>query len=201
MVGRIAGVSPEETRTRLLHAAARVFAKQGYEGSRVGDIAREAGLSSGAIYAHYDSKADLLVDAIRAHGPNELGRLIDAGDVRVPLPELLVRLGASLEHRDETQGSLLLEAMAASRRDPELAAVLTASLAGRESLVSSLARHGQHVGDIDPGVSADALARFSMLVVLGAMVARVLDLPPTDPSEWTELITRLVDGVRTEENP
>lgn len=194
-------MSPEETRTRLLQAAARVFAKQGYEGSRVSDIAREAGLSSGAIYAHYGSKADLLVDAIRAHGPNEVGRLIDAGDVRVPLPELLIRLGASLEHRDETQGSLLLEAVAASRRDPELAAVLTASLAGRESLVATLARHGQNVGDIDPDVSADALARFSMLVVLGAMVARVLDLPPTDPSEWTHLITRLVDGFRAEENP
>ena len=194
-------MSPEETRTRLLHAAARVFAKQGYEGSRVSDIAREAGLSSGAIYAHYGSKAELLVDAIRAHGPNELGRLIDAGDVRVPLPDLLVRLGSSLEHRDETQGSLLLEAMAASRRDPELATVLAASLTGRENLLGSLARHGQHVGDIDPDISADALARFSMLVVLGAMVARVLDLPPTDPSEWTQLITRLVDGFRAEENP
>ncbi|HKE75173.1 MAG TPA: helix-turn-helix domain-containing protein, partial [Acidimicrobiales bacterium] len=66
-MGRIAGVTPEETRERLLDAAARVFELKGYEGATVAQIAREAGVSSGAIYAHYASKADLLADALRAH--------------------------------------------------------------------------------------------------------------------------------------
>ncbi|HEY3142734.1 MAG TPA: TetR/AcrR family transcriptional regulator [Acidimicrobiales bacterium] len=200
-MGRIAGVTPEETRTRLVQAAVQVFAERGYEGARVTDIAREAGLSSGAIYAHYCSKAELLVDAIRAHGPKELSRLIAAGDVRTPVPDLLVRLGSSLEQRDGTQGSLLLEAMAAARRDPELATVLATNLADREGVIASLVRHGQDTGDLDDDVSADVLARFCLLVVLGAMVARVLDLPRTDPTDWSHFIARLVDGLRAEENP
>jgi AcrR family transcriptional regulator len=199
-MGRIAGVTPEETKSRLIQAAVQAFAERGYERARVTDIAREAGLSSGAIYAHYSSKAELLVDAIRAHGPNELGRLMAGGDVRTAFPDLLVKLGSSLEHRDETQGSLLLEAMAASRRDPELAAVLASSLADREGLIASMARHSQHVGDVVEDVSPDVLARFCMLAVLGSMVARVLDLPPTDSSDWTHFIARLVDGFRAEEN-
>lgn len=200
-MGRIAGVAPEETRSRLVEAAVEVFAERGYEGARVTDITRAAGLSSGAIYAHYTSKAELLVDAIRAHGPNEVARLLEDGDVRTPFPDLLVQLGASLEHRDDTQGSLLLEALAAARRDPELATVLSAGLGGREKLMASLVRHSQHVGDFDDDVEPDAFARFCLLVVLGGLVARVLDLPPTDPTEWSRLIARLVDGFRAEENP
>jgi AcrR family transcriptional regulator len=200
-VGRIAGVAPEETKSRLIEAAVAVFSAKGYEGARVTDITREAGLSSGAIYTHYASKAELLVDAIRVHGPKDVARLLADGDVRTPFPDLLAQLGASLEHRDDTQGSLLLEAMAAARRDPELAVVLARGLGDRERLIASLVRHSQHTGDFDRDVEPDVFARFCLLVVLGAMVARVLELPTTDPTEWSRLITRLVDGFRNEENP
>ena len=179
----------------------QVFATRGYEGARVTDIARQAGLSSGAIYAHYSSKAALLVDAIRAHGPDEVGRLLDTGDIRMPLPDLLVQLAGALEHRDRTQGSLLLEAVAASRRDPELAAMFHNAVTGREELIATLVRNGRRVGDVDEDVSPDAVARFCLMVVLGAMVARALDLPVVEPAEWTDLIARLVDGIRAEENP
>lgn len=200
-MGRIAGVAPEETKCRLIEAAVAVFSAKGYEGARVTDITREAGLSSGAIYTHYASKAELLVDAIRVHGPKDVARLLADGDVRTPFPDLLAQLGASLEHRDDTQGSLLLEAMAAARRDPELAVVLARGLGDRERLIASLVRHSQHTGDFDGAVDPDVFARFCLLVVLGAMVARVLELPTTDPTEWSRLITRLVDGFRNEENP
>ena len=198
-MGRIAGVSPEETRTRLLEAAVQVFATRGYEGARVTDIARQAGLSSGAIYAHYASKAELLVDAIRAHGPNELSLLLAPGDDRrESMADVLHRLGSALERRGPAQGTLLLEAMAASRRDPELCHVLVASLGHREGLMEELVRHGQKVGDLDDDVSADVFARFCLMVALGAMVVRVLDLPPTDDGEWARFIGRLVDSFRTE---
>jgi TetR/AcrR family transcriptional repressor of uid operon len=197
-VGRIAGVAPGETKAKLIDAAVQVFAQRGYEGARVTDIARQAGLSSGAIYAHYTSKAELLIDAIRAHGPDELHHLLDSGDIRMPLPDLLVQLAGSLEHRDPTQGSLLLEAMAASRRDPELAAMFHSAVTGREELIATLTRYGSRNGDVDPDVSPDAVARFCLMVVLGAMVARILDLPVVDPAEWTDLITRLVDGIRAD---
>jgi AcrR family transcriptional regulator len=200
-MGRIAGVAPEQTRCRLIEAAVVVFSTKGYEGARVSDITREAGLSSGAIYAHYSSKAELLVDAIRVHGPSDMAKLLADGDVRTPLPDLLQTIGASLEHRDETQGSLLLEAMAAARRDPELAAVIAEGLGAREQLMTSLVRHSQRAGDIAGDVGPEALARFCTLVVLGALVARVLDLPTTDPTDWSRLIARLVDGFRPEENP
>lgn len=197
-MGRIAGVTPQETRARLIASAVRVFAERGYEGTRVADIARDAGLSSGAIYAHYRSKAELLVDAIRDHGPDEVNRLLAAGDRGTPLPDILIRLGTTLEHRDPTQSSLLLEAVAAARRDPDLALVLSASLAKREAFMVELMRQSQRAGDLDASVSPEAVARFCLMVVMGALLSRVVDLPPVDPTDWSSFMTRLVGGFRPE---
>src|SRR5215469_17322934 len=61
-MGRIAGATAAETRKRLLAAAADVFAERGYDGTRVADIAAAAGVSNGALYAHFGSKAELLVE-------------------------------------------------------------------------------------------------------------------------------------------
>ena len=48
-MGRVAGVTSAETRTRLLRAAADVFAARGYDGTRVADIAAAAGVSNSAL--------------------------------------------------------------------------------------------------------------------------------------------------------
>jgi AcrR family transcriptional regulator len=50
----------EATRARLLDAARRLFAEYGYSGVSTTEIAREAGVTHGAIHAHFHSKAGLL---------------------------------------------------------------------------------------------------------------------------------------------
>ena len=49
----------EQTREAIMRAAAALFAKQGYEGTSLEAIARHAGLTQGAIYSNFESKADL----------------------------------------------------------------------------------------------------------------------------------------------
>src|ERR1700712_5053805 len=74
-MGRTPGATAAGTQQRLLRAAADVFARRGYEGARVADIAATAELSNGALYSYFGSKADLLVQALRAHGSRLLGDL------------------------------------------------------------------------------------------------------------------------------
>jgi AcrR family transcriptional regulator len=50
----------DDLREQLLEAAARVFASKGYAGTKVLDIVKEAGLSSGAVYGRFGSKNALL---------------------------------------------------------------------------------------------------------------------------------------------
>jgi AcrR family transcriptional regulator len=47
-------------RKQILDAAIRVFADHGYHGSRVGDIARDAGVAHGLLYHYFASKDELL---------------------------------------------------------------------------------------------------------------------------------------------
>jgi TetR/AcrR family fatty acid metabolism transcriptional regulator len=51
----------DDKRQRILQAATRVFARKGYFGARVSEIARRAGVADGTIYLYFKSKQDLLV--------------------------------------------------------------------------------------------------------------------------------------------
>jgi AcrR family transcriptional regulator len=52
----------ELTRRRLLAAADAVFAERGYDGASVEEIAREAGATTGALYANFRGKEDLFLE-------------------------------------------------------------------------------------------------------------------------------------------
>ena len=51
------------TRERLLEAAARVIARDGFQGARLADVARDAGLTTGAIYSNFRDKEELFLAA------------------------------------------------------------------------------------------------------------------------------------------
>jgi TetR/AcrR family transcriptional regulator, fatty acid metabolism regulator protein len=53
-------IASEDKRKRILDAAIRVFAERGYHGSRVGDIAEDAGVAHGLLYHYFASKDDVL---------------------------------------------------------------------------------------------------------------------------------------------
>jgi AcrR family transcriptional regulator len=52
-------------RSELTRLAARLFAEKGYVGTSVGDLAEAMGVQKGSLYAHIDSKADLLWEVAR----------------------------------------------------------------------------------------------------------------------------------------
>src|ERR671926_1159260 len=52
-------------RSDLTRAAARLFAQKGYHGTSVGDLAEALGVQKGSLYAHIESKADLLWEVAR----------------------------------------------------------------------------------------------------------------------------------------
>jgi AcrR family transcriptional regulator len=52
-------------RSELTRQAARLFAEQGYHGTSIGDIAKALGVQKGSLYAHIESKQDLLYETMR----------------------------------------------------------------------------------------------------------------------------------------
>ncbi len=64
------------TRQRIIEAAAEVFLDKGFTGTRVVDIARRAGFTSGALYSYFDSRAELLAEAVARSSSDMLRRLL-----------------------------------------------------------------------------------------------------------------------------
>src|SRR4030081_2011237 len=56
-----------QTRTRLLEAAARVYARRGFDGATIDEVAEEAGFTKGAVYDHFGSKEKLLLALLDEH--------------------------------------------------------------------------------------------------------------------------------------
>src|SRR5690242_17979595 len=55
----------ESTRERILSSAARLFAENGFEGSSMPAIAKASGITAGAIYKHFKSKGELLLEVVK----------------------------------------------------------------------------------------------------------------------------------------
>jgi TetR/AcrR family transcriptional regulator, transcriptional repressor for nem operon len=53
----------EASHERIVQAAARAIRRSGYDGTGVADIMKEAGLTHGAFYAHFDSREAMLAEA------------------------------------------------------------------------------------------------------------------------------------------
>jgi AcrR family transcriptional regulator len=188
-MGRIAGGTAAQTRERLLAAAADVFAERGYDGTRVADIAAAAGMSNGALYAHFDSKAELLVAALRAHGQRQLADMV-AADPGRPITELLLMVGRGLRRRRDPRGYLIVEALVAARRDEDVAAPMRELAKERASWLTELMREAQAAGELDPSLSPAALGHFCLLLGLGSALMTP-DLHQIGDREWAELLKRV----------
>jgi AcrR family transcriptional regulator len=189
-MGRIAGVAAAETRERLLRAAADVFAERGYDGTRVADIAAAAGVSNGAMYAHFASKADLLVDALRTHGRRLLAEVF-AADPDRSITDMLLVIGRWLPRRRDPQSYLIVEALVAARRDEDVARPMRDYIGERADWLAQLMQVAQAGGEIDPALSPGALAHFCLLLSMGSSLITP-DLHAVDEDEWAALLTRIV---------
>jgi AcrR family transcriptional regulator len=190
-----AAVAPEDDalRDRLLDAAARVFARQGYDGTKILDIVREAGLSTGAVYGRFGSKEELLREAV-VRRSTMAARLAEgaATDADTRVADLVAR-GAALRSEPLADAEAVrLEAYVTARREPEVAAALKeANERWRES-VEPLVAAALHDGTVADDVDPEAVLFFVRVLHLGLLLHRGSGLPGPDPDAWDALVARMV---------
>ena len=157
-------IAQEERRRQILAAAVRVFARSGYHGSRVGDIAEEAGVAHGLLYHYFSSKEEVLQTVFRENWGEliERFRAVEAADE--PAQEKL-----------EGIAKILLRTW---RNDPDLVTVMVREVARSAQLqeqvdevreafaiVQRVIEEGQAAGDFRP----DLDARLASWVVYGGL--------------------------------
>lgn len=78
----------ERTRNLLLDAAKDVFAKKGFEGASLDEIADAAGYTRGAIYKHFDSKEELFLAVNKRFNEGFLAEFVETMDPSTPIEDL-----------------------------------------------------------------------------------------------------------------
>ena len=73
-------------RSELRREAARLFAERGYHGTSIGDLAEALGVQKATLYAHIESKQDLLYDTMR-EGADAFHAALDEIPERLPAVE------------------------------------------------------------------------------------------------------------------
>ena len=68
------------TRASLLQAAARVYARSGFGGATLDEVAAEAGFTKGAVYSHFGSKENLLLALLEEHLASQVAEQIELFD-------------------------------------------------------------------------------------------------------------------------
>jgi TetR/AcrR family transcriptional repressor of nem operon len=179
LMARQAGTKKAETHERIVKAAAAAIRRHGYDGVSVADIMKEAGLTHGGFYAHFDSREAMLSEALERAGAqsiDNLGRA--ASSSRDPL-EALVQSYLSDRHLASPESGCALAALgsetrrqgapvrkAATRRLKELVALI------EKQLPESNACHDEALGILSALVGAMTIARLSEDQSLGRSVRR-----------------------------
>ncbi len=186
-----------DTRERLVRAAIEVFLEKGYGGTRVQDIARRAGFTSGALYVHFPSRTALLGEAIIREGDTILrsmaADLAAAGERDGLIAEMLAghSAGGPTDH-----DRLLLEALALATRDSEARATLVEPLAVYVDALQGQIADAQRRGVIDRGLTLDAVTHLMLSWVFGAVMTTALGLVHVDADEISATNDRLLGGLR-----
>src|SRR6185436_9837096 len=125
----------EDKRRQILQAAVRVFAAQGYEATRVGDVAKEAGVAYGLVYHYFGSK-DAVLEAVFREA---WGRLLAA----VALAE---QTGANAPEQLALVVKIVLRAW---RDDPDLVRLLVREITRSPHIQDELDEIGQAFASLE----------------------------------------------------
>src|SRR5215218_5077290 len=151
----------EHTRTCLLDAAGRVFARRGLTQASVDEVAADAGFTKGAVYANFGSKEELflaMLDVRFAHRLDEMDRALSTDES----PEVQARAAGrdfiTYLAGDPEWGRLFFEAALHASRDEAFRIKLQQRYAQMRERMAAVLRARAEAGGFDPGVPFDQLA-------------------------------------------
>lgn len=140
-----------ERQRSILDAATDVFARRGYEGARIEEIASAAGVSKALIYEHFRGKRELYAQIMRTGTQESLERTLEATATAQGSVEIMERaLGAFLDFVAENPDRWRVIEQEVS--DPEIMALDQSQQRRGERAIAALLAHDEYVldRDIDP---------------------------------------------------
>ncbi|HET7425913.1 MAG TPA: TetR/AcrR family transcriptional regulator [Gemmatimonadales bacterium] len=165
----------EATHDRIVEAAARAIRRSGYNGTGVAEIMKEAGLTHGGFYAHFESREGMLAEAADRAGADGMALLARVAAAAPPKKalEAMLRTYLSKEHLDAVETGCAVAALGSEmpRQAPKVRRAATRRI---KEMIDMVARHSPEWGQ----AGAHERALVTVATALGALViARAVDDP------------------------
>jgi TetR/AcrR family fatty acid metabolism transcriptional regulator len=149
-----------DKRARILRAAIRVFAKDGFYATRVSEIAKAAGVADGTIYLYFKSKDDVLITIFEEGITQLLTILREVGESEEPFETRISRiielqLGLLEDQRDLAE-VITVNLRQSSRLLKQYAAPLFMQYI---DVIAAVVRQGQEAGAFRPDLNPRVVAR------------------------------------------
>jgi len=188
----------EETRTRLLEAAAGCFAQHGYDAASVSEICRRAEVSKGAFYHHFASKQELFLELLDAWLSELDTQLRAAVAGAANIPEAI--LGMAEKARPVFQMAndyipIYMEFFLKASRDPAVWRATIEPYRRYRAFFTQLIESGITEGSLRP-VDPDTAARVLSSLGIGLLLQGLLN---PDEKDWAQAaqdgIEMLLEGL------
>ena len=165
----------EVTHERIVETAARAIRRSGYGGTGVADIMKEAGLTHGGFYAHFDSREGMLAEAADRAGADTVAFLTRVAAEVPPKKALEAMISAYLSkgHVEGRESGCAVAALGSEmpRQAPKVRRAATRRI---KEMIDLVARQSPDWGQ--PGAHERALV--TVATAVGALVlARAVDDP------------------------
>jgi len=188
----------EMTRRHLLDAAAVVFARDGFHGASLDDVAATAGFTKGAVYSNFKSKEDLFLALFDDHLVREMEGVqealaIEHSDGRY---EQLPRVQGVLERECSDEWvALYLEFVLYAKRNPAARERVAARLRQEFEVTCRMLDEVYSSIGAKPEWPVPMLARISMSLFEGLSLGRLVDPESYSQETMNQMLRFLYDTI------
>jgi AcrR family transcriptional regulator len=196
-LGRPRDVDSAETRRDLLEGARRIFARDGFEATTNRSIAELVGLTTGAIYHYFPSKADLFAavfDQAQSIVYDGFERAVFGPGTLTERFERVLDAAVELNRHDPSLGGFLVTVPIEVQRHPELAGLMaprrSRSAAFVEDLVSTAMANDEFVDGVVPQAVEDIIA----IVISGLAIFSTISGDADRHAAAVRALCRFLDG-------
>jgi AcrR family transcriptional regulator len=193
--GRRSAEEAQATRAALVRLAGDLFAERGYLQTSIRDIGRAASVTSGAIYGHFRSKAELLAEVINTRTAEELEAPAMGLAGEPDHVDTLTRQAKRVRTRRRLR-ALIVQGAAAAQTDEETRDRLREEQRAHLSVwIEGYRRDRERLG-IDPSVDIETAVLFTWAVELGLGVLEGLGIEPRSARAWADMNNRMARSLR-----
>ena len=187
----------EEAKSKIVKAARVVFAKKGYHEATMDDVAKEVGVSKGALYSYYESKEGILKE-ISLQGHQTLRNVLTETCKFVSLEEALEHVYATITEQFGANLHTHFEVISLSSHDRKIRQIIFEDYRKDIVAVEAFVEEKKKQGVIRTDVEARVLAELFTALYMGTLAELVIGFPNDEVHDnWIKSMMLILGKTKT----